>query len=104
MVSTLSVRNRRLKSLRTQLNDGALAPRKAIDYAQQIAAGLAAAHGKGVTHRDLKPENLFITIDGRVKILDFGLAKLRPQRIESADSVVATQKAITRIISRERDG
>ena len=92
------------EEFRAQLNDGALAPRKAIDYAQQIAAGLAAAHGKGVTHRDLKPENLFITIDGRVKILDFGLAKLRPQRIESADSVVATQKVITRIISRDRDG
>src|SRR6266446_854406 len=83
------------EELRDQLNDGALAPRKAIDYAQQIVAGLAAAHGKGITHRDLKPENIFITIDGRVKILDFGLAKLRPQRIESAGSGVATQKAIT---------
>ena len=83
------------EELRAQLNNGALAPRKAIDYAQQIAAGLAAAHGKGITHRDLKPENLFISIDGRVKILDFGLAKLRPQRRESAGSGVATQKAIT---------
>lgn len=83
------------EELREQLNDGPLAPRKAIDYAQQIAAGLAAAHGKGITHRDLKPENLFITIDGRVKILDFGLAKLRPPRIESVGSGVATRKAIT---------
>jgi eukaryotic-like serine/threonine-protein kinase len=55
---------------------GALPLRKAIDYAVQIAKGLAAAHDKGIVHRDLKPENLFITSDGHAKILDFGLAKL----------------------------
>jgi eukaryotic-like serine/threonine-protein kinase len=63
-------------SLRSELENGELSSRKAADYAVQIAHGLAAAHDKGIIHRDLKPENVFITRDGRVKILDFGLAKL----------------------------
>jgi eukaryotic-like serine/threonine-protein kinase len=63
------------RSLRDVLSDGVLPMRKAIDYGSQIAAGLAAAHARGVVHRDLKPENVFITRDGRAKILDFGLAK-----------------------------
>ncbi len=64
------------ETLRSELGGGRLPQRKVLDYAQQIAQGLAAAHDKGIVHRDLKPENLFVTKEGRVKILDFGLAKL----------------------------
>jgi len=68
------------ESLRDVLRTGALPPRRALDYAVQIASGLAAAHDKGIVHRDLKPENAFATTNGTVKILDFGLAKHAPRR------------------------
>jgi eukaryotic-like serine/threonine-protein kinase len=71
------------ETLREQIGRGRLSVRKTIDYGVQIARGLAAAHEKGIVHRDLKPENLFVTKDGRLKILDFGLAKLtQPSSLE----------------------
>ena len=76
-------------TLRQQLERGPLPIRKAIEYGVQIAHGLAAAHDKGVVHRDLKPENLFVTKEGRIKILDFGLAKLMQRQPDGSEPTQA---------------
>ena len=82
------------ETLRQRLSGGALAVRKAIELALQIAYGLAAVHERGIVHRDLKPENVFVTRDNRVKILDFGLAKLTQDDVIPA-SALATAPALT---------
>jgi Tol biopolymer transport system component len=78
-------------TLRARLGARPLPARKAVDYAIQIARGLAAAHAKGIVHRDLKPDNIFITSDERVKILDFGVAKLADRDAKSSASDLPTR-------------
>ena len=83
------------ETLRERLDTGPIAQRKAIDYAIQVAHGLTAAHEKRIVHRDLKPENLFITKNDRVKILDFGLAKLVEPAADIEQTDVPTRRVNT---------
>ena len=83
------------ETLRKRIGGTPLGQRRAIDYALQIANGLAAAHEKGIIHRDLKPDNIFITNDGRVKILDFGLAKLTQVDGNQSQTDVPTRRVDT---------
>ena len=82
------------ETLRARLQKAPLSLRRAINYSLHVARGLAAAHEKGIVHRDLKPENLFITNDDRVKILDFGLAKmLAPASVRGTGDAMTVQVA-----------
>jgi serine/threonine protein kinase/Tol biopolymer transport system component len=83
------------ETLRKRIAGTPLAQRRAIDYALQITQGLAAAHEKGIIHRDLKPDNIFITNDGRVKILDFGLAKLTQVDGNQSQTEISTRRVDT---------
>jgi serine/threonine protein kinase len=87
------------ETLREKIEAGPVPVRRAIEYALGIAQGLAAAHDRGIVHRDLKPENVFLTRDGRVKVLDFGLAKLlRPEEVHEAAVTITSPPTLPGMI------
>ncbi len=83
------------ETLRDRLRRGLMRLQEVLNFGEEIARGLAAAHGTGIIHRDLKPENLFLTKDGRAKILDFGLAKLTQAQGANADDATVTYREAT---------
>src|SRR5436190_3207196 len=87
------------ETLRQRISPSGMPARKAIELAVQLASGLATAHEQGIVHRDLKPENIFVTRNGRLKILDFGLAKLRkPQSLNETVDATAAATSVGQVL------
>ena len=82
-------------TLRERLKAGPLPPRKALEYVRAVAEAIAAAHSRGIVHRDLKPENVFVTTDGRIKVLDFGIAHMAAAPVTPADDGETRERSTT---------